>query len=209
MVFKSKTMPSFNIPHFDLNENNIEIVDNFKYLGHILCNDLSDKLDIERQRRKLYAQGNSLIRKFHMCTLETKLLLFNTYCSSMYTVQLWTSYTCTAIMKLHTAYHNILKSFIGVSRREHTSPICVNLNVKTCQAVIRNFVYKFMCRLKLSNNILIKPLCNTTFILNSPMWRHWRSMLYVHIQLFANNKLCFFFLELFIVRCIYFFICNQ
>ena len=181
MVFKSKTMPSFNIPHFNLNENNIEIVDNFKYLGHILCNDLSDKLDIERQRRKLYAQGNSLIRKFHMCTLETKLLLFNTYCSSMYTVQLWTSYTCTAIMKLHTAYHNILKSFIGVSRREHTSPICVNLNVKTCQAVIRNFVYKFMCRLKLSNNILIKPLCNTTFILNSPMWRHWRSMLYVHI----------------------------
>ncbi|CAL4193970.1 unnamed protein product, partial [Meganyctiphanes norvegica] len=182
MLFKSRFMPNFNIPSFTLNNNCIDIVDNFKYLGHFLTNNLSDKMDIERQRRKLYAQGNSLIRKFHMCTLETKLILFNTYCSSMYTVQLWGNYTQTAINKLYTAYHNILKSFIGVNRREHTSPICVNLNVKTCQAVIRNLVYRFMNRLRNSNNGIINSICCTSSCYyNSPMWKHWRSLLYVHV----------------------------
>ena len=91
MFFKSNYMSNFNIPKFYLNGNSISMVDEFKYLGHFICNNLSDKADIERQRKKIYAQGNSLIRKFHMCTLETKLTLFNTYCSSMYTVQLWTN----------------------------------------------------------------------------------------------------------------------
>ena len=180
MLFKSKFMSNFKIPSFKLNNNFIESVDNFKYLGHFITENLSDKVDIERQRRKLYAQGNSLIRKFHMCTLETKLILFKTYCSSMYTVQLWTNYTRTSIMKLHTAYHNILKSFIGVNRREHTSPICVNLNVKTCQAVIRNLVFRFMNRLRQSENMIIEAICNTSCLYNSPIWRHWRSLLYIY-----------------------------
>ena len=138
-------------------------------------------MDIERQRRKLYAQGNSLIRKFYMCTLETKLVLFRTYCSSMYTVHLWASYNRTCIMKLHTAYHNTLKSFIGVSRREHTSPLCVNLNIRTCQEVIRNFVFRFMSRLKSSDNVIIEAICNTSCFLNSSIWRHWRSLLYTNV----------------------------
>ena len=76
MLFKSKQMSNFKMPSFKLNDNFIETVDNFKYLGHFIADNLSDKMDIERQRRKLYAQGNSLIRKFHMCTLETKLLFY-------------------------------------------------------------------------------------------------------------------------------------
>ena len=79
MLFKSRSMSHFKIPDFKLNNNIIEIVHDFKYLGHFICDSLSDKMDIERQRRKLYAQGNSLIRKFYMCTLETKLVLFRTY----------------------------------------------------------------------------------------------------------------------------------
>ena len=154
MFFKSNYIPHFNIPYFSLNGNSINVVDKFKYLEHFISENHSDKEDIERQRKKLYAQGNSLIRKFHMCTLDTKLVLFNTYCSSMYTVQLWTNYTRTSINKLYTAYHNILKSLIGVSKREYTSPICVNLNVRSCPAVIRNPVFKFMNRLYTSNNMV-------------------------------------------------------
>ena len=81
MLSKSSLMPYFHIPIFNLNGNSIDVVENFKYLGHFISANLSDKEDIERQRKKLYAQGNSLIRKFHMCTLETKLVLFNTYCT--------------------------------------------------------------------------------------------------------------------------------
>ena len=112
-------MSNFNIPKFYLNGKDINTVEEFKYLGHFICSNLSDKSDIERQRKKIYAQGNSLIRKFHMCTLETKLILFNTYCSSMYTAQFWTQYSATSINKLYIAYHNTLKYLVGVNKREH------------------------------------------------------------------------------------------
>ena len=181
MLFKSNSISNFNIPTFKLNDNSIDIVNTFKYLGHNISDSLSDKLDIERQRNKLYAQGNSLIRKFHMCTLETKLLLFTTYCSAMYTVQLWTNYTNTAINKLYTAYHNILKIFIGVGKTERTSPICANLNVRNCPAVIRNLIFKFMNRVCSSKNEILRSICCSSLFYNSPMWKHWRSLLYTNV----------------------------
>ena len=66
MFFKSNYMSNFNMPNFNLNGDIISVVEEFKYLGHFICNNLSDKADIERQRKKIYAQGNSLIRKFHV-----------------------------------------------------------------------------------------------------------------------------------------------
>ena len=88
-----------------------------------------------------------------MCSLDVKLTLFRSYCSSFYTSQLWVNYTKKTMHKLYTAYHNVLKMFIGVSKCEHTRPICANLNVQYCPALIRNFIYKFMSRLIASENI--------------------------------------------------------
>ena len=36
-----------------------------KYLGHVIT-DMKDDLDIMRQCRQLYAQGNALARRFHV-----------------------------------------------------------------------------------------------------------------------------------------------
>ena len=47
-------------PSFIVNGNVIPESDNVKYLGHIICSDLSDDEDMMRQRRYLYAQGNVL-----------------------------------------------------------------------------------------------------------------------------------------------------
>ncbi len=43
-----------------------------KYLGHLDTDDLIDDKDIAIQCGKLYAQGNMLVRKFHICTPEVK-----------------------------------------------------------------------------------------------------------------------------------------
>ena len=40
----------------------------YKYLGHCINDELSDDDDMTRQRNKIYAKGNALIRKFYMCT---------------------------------------------------------------------------------------------------------------------------------------------
>ena len=152
MFIQPHSMVKQRFPNFRINNENIAIVNEYTYLGHILCDNLTDDLDIFRQRRKLFIQGNSIMRKFSMCTLDVKLKLFQSYCSSMYLPQLWCKYKQGTINKLYIAYHNILKIFIGVSKREHTRPICVHLNIKYCPALIRNYIYKFMCRLLKSKN---------------------------------------------------------
>ena len=43
------------------------------YHHHIV---LSDDDDMARQYKRIYAQGNALIRKFYMCTEDVKCTLF-------------------------------------------------------------------------------------------------------------------------------------
>ncbi|CAL4119877.1 unnamed protein product, partial [Meganyctiphanes norvegica] len=180
MFFKPEYMKKTKMPTFMISNESIEVVEKYSYLGHFLCNTLTDDMDIFRQRKKVFAQGNALLRKFYMCTTEVKATLFRSYCSSFYTAQLWTNYSRNAINKLYIAYHNTMKLFIGVSKREHTRPICVTLNIRYCPALIRNLIYKFMNRLLFSNNILIKALCESSCFYRSTMWRHWRSLLYTN-----------------------------
>ena len=180
MFFKPAYMQNAIMPNFKINDEIIQVFNKYTYLGHIITDTLSDDLDIYRQRKKIFSQGNSLLRKFFMCTIEVKSTLFRSYCSSFYTAQLWTNYSQTAINKLYIAYHNTLKFFIGLNKREHTRPICVGLNVKYCPALIRNLVYKFMNRLLMSKNMLIKVICDSSCFYRSTMWKHWRKLLYVN-----------------------------
>ena len=50
-----------------------------KYIGHIICNYLTDDDDMMSQRRQLYAPGNVISRRFHMCSVEVKNMLFRTF----------------------------------------------------------------------------------------------------------------------------------
>ena len=89
MLFKPNDSVQLNSPIFTLNSEPVNIVNEYSYLGYIICDDLSDEKDIDRQKRKLYGQGNTIIRKFSMCTLDVKIKLFKTYCTPMYCAQLW------------------------------------------------------------------------------------------------------------------------
>ena len=112
MYFKPDFMKNINFPIFKINNESINVVSRYTYLGHIIWNDSSDDLDILRQRRKIFAQGNSIMRKFYMCSDDVKLTLFKSYCSSFYTAHLWINYTNTIMNKLYTAYHNVLKCLL-------------------------------------------------------------------------------------------------
>ena len=181
MCFKSKSNLKFNIPEFVLNNAIVPIVNNFKYLGHHLCDNRSDSMDIERQRKKIFIQGNSLLRKFFMCTLEVKIKLFETFCSPLYTAHLWTNYTNTEINKLYSAYHSSLKILVGVPKREYTSPVFAHLNLRTCPAVVRNLVFRFMGRIRDSSNNLMGAIYNSSLFYQSAIWKHWRSLLYTNV----------------------------
>ena len=163
MLFKPKDAKKLNSPVFALNSVAIDIVEEYKYLGCIICDNLSDEKDIDRQKIKLYGQGNTLIRTFYMCSLDVKITLFRTYCTPLYCAQLWCRFKQSsnrkgALSKLYVAYHNILKLLIGVSKYERNSPIYAYLNVPNCAAVLRNLIYRFICRLEKSENNILQAL---------------------------------------------------
>ena len=58
-------------------------------------------------------------------------------------------------LQVAKTYHNILKMNIGLSKFESTSATSAITNTQCCQSVIRNLVYKFVCRLDKSKNTIV------------------------------------------------------
>ena len=74
-----------------------------KYLGHVICNDLSDEVDIQAKVRHLYAKSNMLRLKIHFCSSAVKNKLFTAYFSHVYMCAL-------RVLKLYyNIYINIYK----------------------------------------------------------------------------------------------------
>ena len=48
--------------------------------------------DMLRQIRTLYIRYNKLLRTFHYCSIDVKLELFRSFCTSFYCCYLWTAY---------------------------------------------------------------------------------------------------------------------
>ena len=86
------------------------------------------------------------------CSIAVRLALFRSFCSPMYTSHLRWNYKKRTMKRLLITYHNVFKMSISMSKYESTSLLCTVYNVLCCQAVIRNLVYRFMCRLQASNN---------------------------------------------------------
>ncbi|XP_063545716.1 uncharacterized protein LOC134753707 [Cydia strobilella] len=93
IVFAVRGTSSVYVPPIKLYEKELDKVDRFKYLGHIITSDLKDDSYIERERRALAVRGNMLARRFAHCTGEVKRTLFKSFCQSFYTSGLWVSYT--------------------------------------------------------------------------------------------------------------------
>ena len=178
LPFLPEDKKKFKIPTFYLNNEVIPVVSSFKYLGHILSGNGSDDQDIGRQRKKIYAQGNSILRKFYMCSVEVKVMLFKTYCTSLYTAHLWTNYSNKALNDFYIAYHNVMKLFIGLPKREHNRPLCVALEIPYGPALMRNYIYKFICRLDRSENSLLLSINNSDCKYESHIRKKWKSLLY-------------------------------
>ncbi len=126
----------------------LEVVKKVKYLGHVIRDDLcDDDDDVQRQCGKLYGQANMLARKFHMCTPDVKISLFKTYCTTLYTAHLWCDFSESKMKKLQVAYNDALRIVLKIPRRSSASEMFVSNNVPTFNAVLRNCMHRFMCRL--------------------------------------------------------------
>ena len=105
-----------------------------------------------------------VVRNFHMCSIGVRRALFWGFCSPMNTSQLCWNYKKCTMMRLLIKYHNVFKMSITMSKYERTSLLCTVYNVLCCQAVIRNRVYHFICRLQASNCSLVMSIQSSSLV---------------------------------------------
>ena len=185
MIVRTKEYRDSVFPGFVLNDIALPVANEVKYLGHYISENLKDDRDINRQCRNIYARGNTLLRKFAMCTADVKAKLFQTFCTPLYTAHLWWNYRLYSLRKLTVAYNDIMRLLLCLPRRHSASQMFVNINVPTCAAVIRNLIFKFIVRLEKSENSIIQELVSierSDTKLTSAIWRHWHKTLYIHFD---------------------------
>ena len=105
----ARPLKNVHVPEFELNKIEIYRVSMYKYLGHCINDELSDDDDMTRQRNKIYAHWNALIRKFYVCTEDVKIALFKSFCTTLYTSTLWCKYRRESLRRLCVAYNNIFR----------------------------------------------------------------------------------------------------
>ena len=60
-----------------LGDTVLSLTQTYRYLGHIITNNLLDEADMEDKMRGLYARSNTLRRKFYFCSDQVKNKLFS------------------------------------------------------------------------------------------------------------------------------------
>lgn len=174
IMFSSKNFSYIQTPTVILNGNVLKFVKDLKYLGVFLAQDETDKLDMTRQMCSFYSRGNTLIRKFRCCTDFVKIELFKTFICNMYCSHLWCSFTKTVFNKLRVSFNNVFRYFMGIGAGQSISTNLVCRNLSTFNALLRNYVTKFIERLDGSENFILINICNSLFFsLQSKLKLFW------------------------------------
>ena len=144
-------------PQFSVGGVLIESVSSFKYLGHIITNNLSDDDDIRREiRNNIFMRTNILLRKFQNCSTSVKRVLFSTYCLCLYDVALWAHYFSKSLDKFRSCYNRCLKViFFGYKRYDSVTSMLSAISLPSFETVLYNSKISFLNRWHLCSNSLI------------------------------------------------------
>ena len=176
IIFCNSSVKDFSFPSFEMNGESIKDVLFVKYLGHVISADMKDDLDIMRQCRQLYAQGNALARRFHMCSDNVKVTLFRSYCSSLYNSQLWWKYRVNSIRKLYVAYNNAFRMLFRLPRHCSARGMFAVNNVMSCPALVRKLVFGFYKRVNSSQNCIVQAICGSDIWWKSSIRSNWHKL---------------------------------
>ena len=111
MCIKPKGKIIVNVPQVYLNDRKIDLVNKYKYLCMIMCDDNKDDEALASQIRGLYSRGNTLTKNFLYCTEEVKCLLFKAFCCSFYCCHLWSKCSKESRRRLKVAHNRVFLEF--------------------------------------------------------------------------------------------------
>ena len=71
---------------------------------------------------------------------------------------------------------------MGLPKWEHNRPLCVAQDIPYGPALMRNYIYRFTCRLNESQNMIIGAINNSDCRYNSSLRKRWNSLLYTQFS---------------------------
>ena len=119
MMPKLKRQSSIIRAHFPpprLGASSVQYVSNFKYLGHIILDNLSDDGDICREIRCMFTRCNMLRRRFYNCSMSVKLVLFKSFYLCFYNIALWNRFRIGVMNTFRSCYTKCAKMFLGFTK---------------------------------------------------------------------------------------------
>ena len=96
-----------------LGNEELNFVEEFRYLIHVTTADCRDDKDIKKQFRRENAVGNMLVNKFSFAPNESKIQLFRSYCYPIYGCAFWRH-----SFKNSISYSDIFKRLINVPMQD-------------------------------------------------------------------------------------------
>ena len=139
----------------------LEVVNSYKYLGHIVQRNLVDIQDVEGNLNNFYAKFNTTFRKFKNVSVETFIFLFNSFCSPEYGIALWDAndvYNRHIFHAYQIAYNNALKRIVGVPKMYSSHDIADYCDMYLLEHYIILVQSRYYKRILKSNNPLVKRL---------------------------------------------------
>ena len=82
--------------------------------------------------RSVYARSNRILRMFSQCSIDVKIVLFNSYCTPLYCSYLWREYKKTSFSKIRVAFNNAYRRIFGLSNRSSASAMYANYVYNIC-----------------------------------------------------------------------------
>ena len=73
----------------------------------------------------LYIRSNKLLCNFYHCSIDVKLELFRSFCTSFYCCYLWTAYKKSTFNKLRVAFNNAYRRVLAVCHDDLVPAQCM------------------------------------------------------------------------------------
>ena len=160
MIFKQSNR-SDGTTELMMGDDIFEVVSQYKYLGHILEDNLQDIKDIELRLNSFYGKFNWVFRNFKNTSLDVLTFLFNAYCTPDYGLPLW--YLDELLKKqafktFQVAYNNAIKRMLGVpiSSSSHAAAEACNILLLNHHSIFAQT--RFYKRILRSNNSVLRIL---------------------------------------------------
>lgn len=169
MVFRVRKYNNYDFEPIMLNGKPLQYCKSFRYLGHIVNDNLNDNEDIMRQTSSIYARGNMIINTFNFCTEEVKCMLFKTYIANFYMNCLWSDYNKATYHKLKMAYNNIFRTLFKLDRLCSISGELHLRRMRTCDEAHQRLVYLFYKRIYMSKNDIMVTILNSDIVIRNEL----------------------------------------